>query len=94
MTIKRTFDDKEIQTELTDDELRSAYKEYQFSRDYNNVRFYFLDYTDNDFLEEFGITRQDAEKKFEEIACELRRNIDKYDMSYDYALPAAINDVL
>ena len=86
MTIKRTFDDKEIQTELTDDELRSAYKEYQFSRDYNNVRFY--------FLEEFGITRQDAEKKFEEIACELRRNIDKYDMSYDYALPAAINDVL
>ena len=93
MKIRRTIDGKEVEIELTSDELYEAFVEQQAAFDLEDVRFYFADYTDEDFQREYGITRAEAEELFESVAFHLRRNIDKYDMMFEYALPAAVEDV-
>lgn len=93
MKIKRTIDGREIEIELTEQELFDAFTEQEFIFDLDNVRNYFMDYTDEDFQQEYGISREEAESRFEDVASQLRRNIDKYDMDYEYAISEAIHTV-
>ena len=94
MKIKRTIDGRPYEFELTQRELYDAFAEQEFQFDLDNVRNHFSDYTDDDFLEEYGYTREEAEKKFEDVASELRRNMDKYEMSFEYAMSAAVAEVM
>lgn len=94
MKIKREISGKEFEFELTQQELYNAFAEQEFLFDLASVRFYFEDYSDDDIWEEYGRTRQELETCFEDIAVLLRRNIDKYDMSFEYALPTAVSKVL
>lgn len=94
MKIKREIDGKEFEFELTPQELYEAFAEQEFQFDLESVRCYFEDYSDDDLYEGYTMTREELEASFEDIAVQLRRNIDKYDMSYEYALPAAVSDVL
>lgn len=94
MTIKREIDGKEFEFELTPSELYDAFAEQEYKFDLENVRSFFADYTDEDYQSEFGLTKEEAEKKFEDIAIELRRNMDKYEMTFDYAISDAISDVM
>lgn len=94
MKIKRTIDGKETEFELTGEELYQAFVEQELQFDIANVRIFFEDYTDEAFQNEYGMSRQEVEGYFEDIACQLRRNINKYDMNFDYALSYAISDVL
>ena len=94
MKIKRTIDGKEFEFELTPQELYEAFAEQEFKFDLSSVRSYFEDYSDDDLYEEYAMTREELEACFDDIAVELRRNMDKYDMSFEYALPAAVSEVL
>ena len=94
MKIKRTIDGQEFEFELTPSELYDAFAEQQFQYDLSIVRYYFEDYSDDDIKEEYGRTRKELEACFEDIAVELRRNMDKYEMSLEYALPTAVNEVV
>lgn len=94
MKINREINGKIYEFELTEQELYDAFAEQEFQFDLENVRNYFEDYTAEDFRDEYGITIEEAEEKFEDIAYQLRRNIDKYDMSFEYALPAAVSEVM
>lgn len=94
MKIKRIIDGKEFEFELTPQELYDAFAEQQFQYDLSIVRYYFEDYSDDDIKEEYGRTRNELEACFEDIAVELRRNMDKYEMSLEYALPTAVSEVV
>ena len=94
MKIKRTIDGKEFEFELTQQELYDAFAEQEFKFDLSSVRSYFEDYSDDDIMDEYGRTRKELEACFEDIAVALRRNMDKYDMSFEYALPTAVNEVV
>ena len=94
MKIKRTIDGKEFEFELTPSELYDAFAEQQFQYDLSIVRYYFEDYSDDDIKEAYGRTRKELEACFKDIAVELRRNMDKYEMSLEYALPTAVNEVV
>lgn len=94
MKIKRTIGGKEYEFELTPQELYEAFAEQEFQFDLESVRYYFEDYSDDDLYEEYTMTREELEACFEDIAVELRRNMDKYEMSLEYALPAAVSEVL
>jgi len=94
MKIKRTIDGKEFEFELTPQELYDAFAEQEFQYDLSSVRSYFEDYSDDDLYEEYTMTREELEACFEDIAVELRRNMDKYDMSFEYALPTAVSEVV
>lgn len=94
MKIIRMIHGEEVSIELTGRELFDAFCEQEFQFDLENVYSFFSDYTDEDYQDEFGLTKEEAEKKFEDIAMELRRNMDKYEMTFDYAISDAISDVM
>ncbi len=81
-------DGKEI--ELTKDELYRAYIEQQEMYDIDNIRMNMENYLDEDEYDKF----KNNEDFIFEAACQLRRNQDKYDMVYEYALEDAINSTV
>lgn len=85
--MKIVRDGKEI--ELTKEELRQAYEEQEEIYDIECIRRGIENY-----LEEYEYEiLKDNEDFIQEAAWELRRNIDKYDMSFDYAIQDAISEV-
>lgn len=94
MKIKRTILGKEEEFELTPDELYAAYREQEFKFDRNDIEDYFAAFDDVEIEEMYSMTRKKLEEKFDDMACEMRRNIDKYDMQWQYARDAAIAEIL
>ena len=95
MLIRRLIDGKEISIELTDEEVYNAYVERQHLYDAMNVESYFDSYKDDDDLYlEFGKTKEELKEFYDEIAYEMRRYIDKYDMDWEYAMSDAIYAIL
>lgn len=91
MTIRREIDGKEVQIELSARELSEAYLEQEHEYDIEDVQNRFDDMEDEEFAEH-GMTREEAESHISEIAYNKRRNMDKYEMSWEYALDEAIRD--
>ena len=94
MTIKREIGGQFAEIELTSHELHQAYIEQEHIFDRNDVENYFEDYEDSDFETEYGCSRAEAMEKLDEIACEMRRNIDKYNMKWYDAREEAIAEKL
>lgn len=94
MKIKREINGEEFEFELTPQELYDAFDEQEFKFDLESVRTYFEDYSDDDLYDDYMMTREELEACFEDIATQLRRNMDKYGMSFEYALPTAVSEVL
>lgn len=94
MKIKREIQGFQLETELTKDELYDAYREQEHIFDLMDVESWFEAFGDDEIEEMYGMTRKKLGEKFEDIACEMRRNIDHYDMSFTYARDAAINEIL
>ncbi len=99
MVIKRTFESpfmqpQEFEIELTAEERRQAYYEQQAEFDATDMQYYLEE------IEDFLIDRRVSKKKIEKLrsmadklGAELRRNIDNYDMSWEYARDAALKTV-
>lgn len=82
-----------MEFELTADELYNAYREQQFLFDRADIEDQF-EMSDEDCIECYGIRKKEAESLFDDMAVEMRRNIDKYDMSWEYARDEAVREIL
>ena len=82
----------ELEFELTDEELLTAYHEKQHHYDVEVVKDKLQYYEENpdEFYEAYGTSYFILSDKIDAIAYEMRRNIDKYDADPYYALIDAI----
>ena len=94
MKIKREIHGEPMEIELTDTELYNAYEEQQFLFDKQDVLDLICGWTEHDITQSFGIDRQTYESYAEDMACEMRRNINKYGMDYDAARDEAVRYVI
>ena len=93
MKIKRTVGGKEVEFELTDSELFNAFVEQQRRFDRSDCE----DYLDNYYSDApwYGtLEKSRRETLIEEAAHKLRRNIDRDDISFEYALQFAFDDAI
>lgn len=94
MTITRTVGGEQLSFELTESELANAYFEQQYKFDQQDVMDLICGWDDDDVLGVFGVTVEEYGKLSEDIATEMRRNMDKYDMDFDYARDEAVRTVV
>lgn len=94
MTITRGFNGQTIEIELTSQELYEAYLEKQNEFDRQDIEDVFDGFDDNELEDMYGMTRAQLAEKIPELAHEMRRNIDKYDMSWQAARDEAIAEKL
>lgn len=92
MTIERTISKVKYNFKLTPDELYEAYVEQQHLFDVESVISY--GETFETIEEDLGCTYSEYLSMKEEIADELRSNIDNHEMSFDYALSEAVDTVI
>lgn len=93
MKIKRTIDGKEMEFELTDSEIFNAFVEKQHRFDRLDCE----DYLHNYFSDESWYEMMDEKQReslIEEAARNLRRNIDVYDNSFEFAIQYAFEDAI
>lgn len=94
MTITREINGQTIEIELTSQELYEAYLEKQNEFDRQDIEDVFNGFDDDELEDMYGMTRAQLEEKIPELAHEMRRNIDKYDMSWQAARDEAIAEKL
>ena len=94
MKISRAINGETKEFVLTKNELYNAFEEQQHIFDMEDVKSYFDGYSEEDYLREYGLSSDAVKDRFGEIAYEMRRNIDKYDMDWHYAREAAIEELL
>lgn len=91
MTITREIDGKQIEIELTDNEIYAAYEAKQFKFDRADMEDYIAGYEEDEgFNEAYGVDYSVAEEHLDELADKLRRLIDKWDMSWEFAREEAL----
>lgn len=79
MKIYREIDGKTVEFILTNDEMFTAYLEQEYAFDMQNVR--------NRYDKTF------TDEEVESIATEARRQMDKYDVDWNFAIEEAISDL-
>lgn len=91
MIIKRIINGKEIEIELTKEEVYDAYCEQEHKWDIESCEdHYDCVYYGEDWYHDENIRRC----IIEEASMRLRRYIDKYEMSFDYAIAEAFADTI
>lgn len=93
MKIQRTINGAKVNIELLPDELLDAFYEQRDKFDIEDIISY-GEMFGSDFEAEMGVSYNEFLSMKEEMAAEMRRNIDKYDMSFEYARSEAIHDVI
>lgn len=94
MKITREIGGKQYEFELTRDELYRAFDEQEHIYDVNDIEDVVFYMEDAEVLAEYGISKEAFLAMKDEMAYEKRRNMDKYDMSWDYARDEAVSSVL
>ena len=94
MNIERVVNGKKYTFTLEPDELIEAYFEQQDKYDIQDIVDYGEIFSSEELQESFGCTYSELCNWKEEMAAELRRNIDKYDMEFSYARDDAIRTVV
>ena len=93
MKITREINGKTHTFELTEDELYNAYFEQEHIFDVDDISSFFDELDDGDIMSEYGKTREEVKWHYDEIAYEMRRQMDKYDVDMWYARGEAIRQV-
>lgn len=94
MTIYRTIGSDPEPITLTSEEAWNCYCEVQHKLDLDDIKDIFSGLTDDDTILWIGASVKECVPLFDEMASELRRNIDKYDMTWDAAREYAVRDVV
>lgn len=95
MTIRRLVNGVEMKFELTSRELFDAYEEQQHKYDIQDIDDFFCWCNDDECIQEYyGFSRAEIETMYEDMACRMRRYMDKYDCTWDYSRDTAIREVL
>ena len=93
MVIKREVDGKTLEFELTGKELYEAYRVQEHRFDCDDIRDMLYTYDDEeDFVETFGFDWTEVEDNIDDIAYEMRRQMDKYGVDMDYAREEALRE--
>ena len=91
MTIKRVIGGREFEIKLSEQELYAAYCEQEREFDVQSCNDYYdCMYWDEDWYDDKTVRKN----IIEEATMNLRKNIDKYEMSFDYAIAEAFVDAL
>lgn len=94
MTITRTVNGKELSFELDSQELYEAYREQEFRFDRNDCEDCISCMSDEEVRDTYGVSAETFHTLLDEMASEKRRNMDKYEMSWDYARDEAVKSVI
>lgn len=94
MKIIREIDGEEFCFELSPQELRAAFLELEHRNDVCDVESYFDNMKDEKIVSEFENTRNGVKRYYDDIAYEMRRLIEKYEMDWIYAREEAAREVL
>lgn len=94
MIIKRVIDGNEYEFVLDPTELFNAYREQEHLYDVSDIESYFDCFDADDIVDFCGMNREEVEKLFDYMAYEMRRKMDKYNMSFEFARDEAIKDVI
>lgn len=99
MKIRREVNGQSMEFELTPRELHQAFKEHEHNNDIQTVKSHLERFNSPSGIQEFYIKFNVAfhsvfndSESISQIASEMRRGIDKFKISPDYALASAIND--
>ena len=94
MKIYRNINGQNVEIELNPSELYAAYKQKQHEFDREDIEDLYSWLDPEEIEREWHITKAKLDAGLDEMAYELRRNIDKYDMHWDSARDEAFNDYL
>jgi len=94
MKIQRTINGIKYTIELLPEELVDAFYEQRNKFDIEDIVSYAEDMTNEEMKEEYGCTYNEFLSAKEIMAEEMRRNIDKFDMSFVDARAYAIKEVI
>ena len=97
MKITREIGGQMVEIELTSEEVRSAYLEKEHKQDVQDVKTFLENYDPENFYLSYEVSlvwAYNNEELIENMADEMRKNIDKYDMHWDAARDEAIKNVI
>ena len=94
MTITREIDGKTREITLTSSEIYGAYVVQQFEFDRGDIEDLICGLNDEDVKECYGISVQEFKDHVDDMAYEMRRQINKYDVSWEYARDEAVKSVI
>ena len=92
MKIKRTINEIQYEFELSATELWTAYEEEQHNFDTQDILDLIEGLETEDVKENYGISKNEFKERASEFAYEMRRMMDKYDCSWEYARDEAVRD--
>lgn len=94
MIITRSIGGKHLDFELTPDELYDAFREQEFLFDREDCKAVIDDLADDEIFDTYGVTAEQFMAHLDDMAAEKRRNMNKYDMDWEYARDEAIRAVI
>jgi len=97
MKITREINGQIVEIELTSEEVRDIYEEREHMLDVQDVKTLLENFEPESFYESYEVPlvwAYNNEELIENIADEMRKNIDKYDMHWDSARGEAMKDII
>lgn len=94
MEIKREIDGKSYVFKLTERELYEAFSEQEHRFDCDDVRDMLYAFEDVDLVESYGADAEEILESLDDIAYEMRRQMNKYGVDMDFAREEAIRAVM
>ena len=92
MKITREVNGKTVEFELTHKEMIDTFLEQQEAFDAQDIEMLVESFSEEDFIEIYGLSRSVVLKNAEEIGSRMRKNIEKYDMDWESARDEAVSD--
>lgn len=94
MTITRVIDGTPHEIELTSAEIYGAYVVQQFEFDRADIEDLVCGMSDADVMACYDVGIEQFKSLIDDMAYEMRRQIDKYDVSWEYARDEAVRSVI
>ena len=92
MKITREFNGQAVEFELTHDEMMRTFFEQQEAFDAQDVKALTENFSEEDFIEIYGLSPSVVLENAEEIGSRMRKYMDKYDMNWESARDEAVSD--
>lgn len=92
MKITREANGQTVEFELTHKEMIDTFLEQQEAFDAQDIEMLVESFSEEDFIEIYGLSRSVVLKNAEEIGSRMRKNIEKYDMDWESARDEAVSD--
>ena len=92
MKITREINGQAVEFELTHDEMMRTFLEQQEAFDTQDVKALTENFSEEEFIEMYGLNPSVVLENAEEIGSRMRKYIDKYDMDWVYARDEAVSD--